>query len=121
VIISRPRFTPIRGLDRKSPAPGVGKSAGGVPISVILLHATDRRKGPRGSGAAAPAVAGVMYLLRHQKAPGSKLEQSALATIALVSAEQRPVIVEPRSVSQGPSSNAQRRITKDSVGIAPLQ
>jgi hypothetical protein len=66
-------------------------------------------------------VAGVMYL----GSPSESTEQQIgaepadkrpeLASIARVSAEQRPVILEPRSVAQGPASDTQKRITKDST------
>jgi hypothetical protein len=67
-------------------------------------------------------VAGVMYLDSPSEGAGQKIEadradkRPELATsLALMSAEQRPVIVEPRSVAQAPASVTQKQITKDST------
>ena len=66
-------------------------------------------------------VAGVIYLDPTEGA-GQKIgaeradKRPELApSLALMSAEQRPVIVEPRSVSEAPASNTQKQITKDST------
>ena len=66
-------------------------------------------------------VAGVIYLDPTEDA-GQKIgaeradKRPELApSLALVSAEQRPVIVEPRSVAEAPASNTQKQITKDST------
>jgi SPOR domain len=67
-------------------------------------------------------VAGVMYLGSASEGAGQKIgadradKRPELATSpALMSAEQRPVIVEPRSVPQAPASSTQKQITKDST------
>jgi cell division septation protein DedD len=67
-------------------------------------------------------VAGVMYLGLPSEGAEQKIgaeradKRPQLATsLALVSAEQRPVIVDPRSVAQGPASNTQKQVTKDST------
>jgi SPOR domain len=65
-------------------------------------------------------VVGVMYLGSPSESVGQQIGEDTdkrfeLATIALVSSEQRPVIIEPNSVAQGPASNTQKRITKDST------
>jgi len=67
-------------------------------------------------------VAGVMHLGSPSEGAGQKIgaeradKRPELATsLALVSAEQRPFIVEPRSVAQGPASSTQKQITKDST------
>jgi len=66
-------------------------------------------------------VAGVIYLDPTEDA-GQKIgaeradKRPELApSLALMSAEQRPVIVEPRSVAEAPASNTQKQITKDST------
>jgi hypothetical protein len=66
-------------------------------------------------------VAGVIYLDPTEGA-GQKIgaeradKRPELApSLALVSAEQRPVIVEPRSVAEAPASNTQKQIAKDST------
>ena len=66
-------------------------------------------------------VAGVIYLDPTEGA-GQKIgaeradKRPELApSLALMSAEQRPVIVEPRSVAEAPASNTQKQITKDST------
>jgi hypothetical protein len=67
-------------------------------------------------------VAGVMYLGSASEGAGQKIgadradKRPELATSpALMSAEERPVIVEPRSVAQAPASSTQTQITKDST------
>jgi sporulation related protein len=67
-------------------------------------------------------VAGVMYLDSPSVFAGQKIgadradKRPELATSpALMSAEERPVIVEPRSVAQAPASSTQTQITKDST------
>jgi len=67
-------------------------------------------------------VAGVMYLGLPSEDAGQKNgaeradKRPELATsLALVSAERRPVIVEPPSVAEGPASSTQKQITKDST------
>jgi SPOR domain len=67
-------------------------------------------------------VAGVMYLDSPSEGAGQKIgadradKTSELGTsLALTSAEQRSVIVEPRSVAEAPASVTQKRITKDST------
>jgi len=67
-------------------------------------------------------VAGVMYLDSPSVFAGQKIgadradKRPELATSpALMSAEERPVIVEPRSVAQAPASSTQKQITKDST------
>jgi hypothetical protein len=67
-------------------------------------------------------VAGVMYLDSPSVGAGQKIgadradKRPELATSpALMSAEERPVIVEPRSVAQAPASSTQKQITKDST------
>jgi hypothetical protein len=67
-------------------------------------------------------VAGVMYLGSPSEGAGQKIgaaradKRTELApSLALVSAEQRPVIVEPHSVTQGPASSTQKQVTKDST------
>ena len=66
-------------------------------------------------------VAGVIYLDPTEDA-GQKIgaeradKRPELApSLALMSAEQRPVIVEPGSVAGAPASNTQKQITKDST------
>ena len=66
-------------------------------------------------------VAGVIYLDPTEGA-GQKIgaeradKRPELApSLALMSAEQRPVIVEPGSVAGAPASNTQKQITKDST------
>jgi len=66
-------------------------------------------------------VAGVIYLDPTEDA-GQKIgaeradKRPELApSLALMSAEQRPVIVEPGSVAEAPASNTQKQITKDST------
>jgi len=66
-------------------------------------------------------VAGVIYLDPTEDA-GQKIgaeradKRPELApSLALMSAEQRPVIVEPRSVAEAPASNTQKQIAKDST------
>jgi hypothetical protein len=65
---------------------------------------------------------GLTYLGSPSEGAGQKVgaeradKRPELATsLALVSAEQRPVIVEPRSVARGPASSTQKQITKDST------
>ena len=75
-------------------------------------------------------VAGVIYLDPTEGA-GQKIgaeradKRPELApSLALVSAEQRPVIVEPRSVAEAPASNTQKQITKDStryIGLVTVE
>jgi hypothetical protein len=67
-------------------------------------------------------VAGVMYLGSPSEGAGQKIgadradKRPELATSpALMSAEQRSVIVGPRSVAEGPASSTQKQITKDST------
>jgi hypothetical protein len=67
-------------------------------------------------------VAGVMYLGLPSEGAGQKNgaeradKRPELATsLALVSAERRPVIVEPRSGAEGPASSTQKQITKNST------
>src|ERR1700675_1504788 len=66
-------------------------------------------------------VAGVMYLGSPSEGAVQKIgadrgdKRPELAkSLALVSAEQRPVIVEPRSVAEGPASSTQKQVIKDS-------
>ena len=67
-------------------------------------------------------VAGVMYLDSPSEGAGQKIgadradKTPELATgLALMSSEQRPVIVEPRSVAQASASVTQKQVTKDST------
>jgi cell division septation protein DedD len=67
-------------------------------------------------------VAGVMYLGSSSESSGQKIgaeradERPELATsLALLSAEQRPVIDQSRLVAEGPASSTQKQITKDST------
>ena len=74
-------------------------------------------------------ITGVMYLDSPSEGAGQKIgadragKTPELATgLALMSAEQRPVIVEPRSVAQAPASSTQKQITKDSTRyIGPVK
>ena len=75
-------------------------------------------------------VAGVIYLGPTEGA-GQKIgaeradKRPELApSLALMSAEQRPVIVEPGSVAGAPASNTQKQITKDStryIGLVTVE
>jgi hypothetical protein len=65
---------------------------------------------------------GLTYLGSPSEGAGQKVgaeradKRPELATsLALVSAEQRPVIVEPRSVAEGPASSTQKQVIKDST------
>jgi hypothetical protein len=68
-------------------------------------------------------VAGVMHLGSPSEGAGQKIgaehadkRPELAASLAFVSAEQRPVIVEPSSVAQGPAAaSTQKQITKDST------
>ena len=64
-------------------------------------------------------VAGVIYLDptedAGQKIGAERADRRPAPSLALMSAEQRPVIVEPRSVAEAPASNTQKQITKDST------
>jgi hypothetical protein len=67
-------------------------------------------------------ITGAMYLDSPSEGAGQKIgadragKTPELATgLALMSAEQRPVIVEPRSVAQAPASVTQKQVTKDST------
>jgi hypothetical protein len=63
-------------------------------------------------------VAGVMYLDSPSEGAGPDRadKRPELATSpSLMSAEQRPVIVEPRLVAQAPASSTQKQIRKDST------
>ena len=64
-------------------------------------------------------VAGVIYLDPTedvgQKIGAERADRKPAPSLALMSAEQRPVIVEPGSVAEAPASNTQKQITKDST------
>ena len=64
-------------------------------------------------------VAGVIYLDptedAGQKIGAERADRKPAPSLALMSAEQRPVIVEPRSVAEAPASNTQKQIAKDST------
>src|SRR5262249_45822151 len=50
-----------------------------------------------------------------QKIGAERADRRPAPSLALMSAEQRPVIVEPGSVAEAPASNTQKQITKDST------
>src|SRR6516165_2325339 len=64
-------------------------------------------------------VAGVIYLDptedAAQKIGAERADRRPAPSLALMSAEQRPVIVEPGSVAEAPASSTQKQITKDST------